>query len=262
MPVLYFKYISCTTLDVSFKINFFSWFKRRNVFVEYKNKLSSLVNKNKQLYLIFYNYLFFKQLAGLKVFNILNNFYLVNAISLFSEYSYSYIDLTFTELATNLYINSSTTIISLQKNRNSFFKNLLNVNFKTNKFNKGHTQYFLYDFNVARPAIIFKWLLKNYNTIFKSFNLLLFKYKILQQNQTYCFFFFKLFCKILKRILFLKYLYYFFIFRFSNNSSFRTLSRLRVNSKFIFDFFFLFYSNYFLLLKMLIIFFKFNKFNN
>lgn len=78
MPVLKLNYISNSNLDVNFKVNFFSWFKKHKLYSLYKTQLCFLNYKNKYVYMYFYNYLYFKQLAGLKYYNILNKLYLTN----------------------------------------------------------------------------------------------------------------------------------------------------------------------------------------
>ena len=80
MPILKLNFVSSNNLDINFKVKFFSWFKKSKLYNVYKSKLCFLNYKNKYVYIYFYNYLYFKQLAGLKFFNILNKFYLSNYV--------------------------------------------------------------------------------------------------------------------------------------------------------------------------------------
>lgn len=255
MPILQFKHISNSNLDVNFKVRFFSWFKKNKLYVNYKNKLCFLNYKNKYVYLYFYNYLYFKQLAGLKYITILNKLYLSNFAFFWNDYKYIYVDLTLQDIYAVPSNKNLISINNLKNTRLNLIKNYLNVNikFKPNVFVN-----LLYDFSINTFNIFLHNINYKFITVLKDLqkNKQIFDLKnniyISNKNTIFLYFYFKLLGQNLKKISFLKYIYFKYIVK---KEIFLTMEvfALKVNSKFIFDFFFLLYSNYFSLIKLIIL---------
>ena len=98
----------------------------------------------------------------------------------------------------------------------------------------------------SKILLSLKYLQKNNNIIYLRNTI--FKYN---KNSISLYFIFKLLGHNLKKISVLKYLYYQYVLN-KNLFFFKDLYALKLNSKFMFDFFYLLYSQYLALLKLII----------
>lgn len=151
------------------------------------------------------------------------------------------------------YSKKTLIVSNLKSNRINLIKNYLNVNMNFNVCH-GKVKPLLFDFSMNYLSIFAHNL--NYKFIVTLQNL--HKRISLQHTKVllYIYFFFKLLGQNLKKISYLKYIYFKYVLT-KNKYICYDLHLIQLNSKFIFDFFFLLYCKYLALLKLIIFLLRF-----
>ncbi len=260
MPNVKLNVLTTNNENLIGNIKLLSWFKKNKNNKIYKQKLFLSFFKNKNLYSFFYQYLFYKQLYGVRNFNILNLFYITNYNFFFNTYNYVYYDnFLGMEMRNFIYFdNTNICDVNIKASRLFYYKQIFNYNaLNNNLISKNFNYKYLHDFFFFNSNLVINFLNKRFVQMLNIVNLkkkkanicqLYFKNIILMNFYIY---FFNIFSMMFKKITNLIFIYfnYFFSFVFIKKS----ITALDIKKKKIFfDMTVLIYFQYVSLLKFLV----------
>lgn len=260
MPNVKLNVLTTNNENLICNIKLLSWFKKNKNNKIYKQNLFLSFFKNKNIYSFFYQYLFYKQLQGVRNFNILNFFYITNYNFFFNTYNYVYYDNFFGMDIGNLKYFDSIHIsdVNIKASRLFYYKQLFNFNVLNNSMipqNFNHK--YLHDFFFYNSNLIINFLNKRFMQTLDVLNLKRIKTNIFNMYFTniilinFYIYFFNIFSLLFKKLSNLLYIYYNYFFVFVSFK--KSINAFDIKKKKIFlDFTVLIYFQYVLLLKFLI----------